>query len=142
MPARQREGVHRGLVRDVDPVGKLRVARRHAQEGRREGVEGLGHGGIPAEPPLRRDPLEAPVAECLVHGERDEGEGGEVARYGGGHIDSLGDHRIAMAFAIAALRAGGEIVIDDCANVATSFPGFIDLARRVGLALEEQQEAS
>ncbi|TDR56614.1 3-phosphoshikimate 1-carboxyvinyltransferase [Halomonas ventosae] len=73
---------------------------------------------------------------------RPEGEGGEGARYGGGHIDSLGDHRIAMAFAIAALRADGEIIIDDCANVATSFPGFIDLARRVGLTLEEQREAS
>ncbi len=71
-----------------------------------------------------------------------EGESSEGATYGGGHIDSLGDHRIAMAFTIAALRAGGEIVIDDCANVATSFPGFIDLARRVGLTLEEQQEAS
>ncbi|MBB3188971.1 bifunctional prephenate dehydrogenase/3-phosphoshikimate 1-carboxyvinyltransferase [Halomonas cerina] len=62
--------------------------------------------------------------------------------YGGGHIDSLGDHRIAMAFAIAALRASSEIIIDDCANVATSFPGFIDLARRVGLVLEEAQEVS
>ncbi|WP_280548332.1 bifunctional prephenate dehydrogenase/3-phosphoshikimate 1-carboxyvinyltransferase [Halomonas sp. 11-S5] len=73
---------------------------------------------------------------------RHEGEGGEGASYGGGRIDSLGDHRIAMAFTIAALRASEEIVIDDCANVATSFPGFIDLARRVGLTLEEQQEAS
>ncbi|MCG6659667.1 bifunctional prephenate dehydrogenase/3-phosphoshikimate 1-carboxyvinyltransferase [Halomonas campisalis] len=62
------------------------------------------------------------------------------ASYGGGHIDSLGDHRIAMAFAIAALRAGDEIVIDDCANVATSFPGFIDLARRVGLSLAQETE--
>jgi 3-phosphoshikimate 1-carboxyvinyltransferase len=62
-----------------------------------------------------------------------------VAHYRGGHVDSLGDHRIAMAFAIAALRAEGEIVIDDCANVATSFPGFVDLARRVGLSLEEQE---
>uniref|UniRef100_UPI0035620A80 bifunctional prephenate dehydrogenase/3-phosphoshikimate 1-carboxyvinyltransferase n=1 Tax=Halomonas campaniensis TaxID=213554 RepID=UPI0035620A80 len=59
--------------------------------------------------------------------------------YGGGRIDSLGDHRIAMSFAIAALRAGGEIVIDDCANVATSFPGFIDLARKVGLTLDEER---
>ena len=57
--------------------------------------------------------------------------------YGGGRIDSLEDHRIAMSFAIAALRAGDEIVIDDCANVATSFPGFSDLARKVGLRLEE-----
>ncbi|MCT8469563.1 bifunctional prephenate dehydrogenase/3-phosphoshikimate 1-carboxyvinyltransferase [Chromohalobacter canadensis] len=62
-----------------------------------------------------------------------------IAHYRGGHVDSLGDHRIAMAFAIAALRAEGEIVIDDCANVATSFPGFVDLARRVGLSLEEQE---
>jgi len=64
----------------------------------------------------------------------------EGANYGGGRIDSLGDHRIAMSFAIAALRAGGEIVIDDCANVATSFPGFIDLARRVGLSLDEERD--
>ncbi|CAM3405835.1 bifunctional prephenate dehydrogenase/3-phosphoshikimate 1-carboxyvinyltransferase [Halomonas lysinitropha] len=61
--------------------------------------------------------------------------------YGGGRIDSLGDHRIAMAFTVAALRAGGEIVIDDCANVATSFPGFIDLARRVGLSLVEESSS-
>ncbi|GHE19700.1 bifunctional prephenate dehydrogenase/3-phosphoshikimate 1-carboxyvinyltransferase [Halomonas urumqiensis] len=71
---------------------------------------------------------------------RRPGEAAEGPSYGGGHIDSLGDHRIAMAFAIAALRASGEIVIDDCANVATSFPGFIDLARKVGLSLAEEAE--
>jgi len=62
----------------------------------------------------------------------------EGPNYGGGRIDSLEDHRIAMSFAIAALRAGDEIIIDDCANVATSFPGFIELARKVGLVLEEE----
>ncbi len=67
------------------------------------------------------------------------GGNAEGPNYGGGRIDSLEDHRIAMSFAIAALRAGDEIVIDDCANVATSFPGFIDLARRVGMALEEER---
>lgn len=51
----------------------------------------------------------------------------------GGCINSHGDHRIAMAFAMAALRANDPISIDDCANVATSFPGFMDLARRTGL---------
>ncbi|ASK19103.1 bifunctional prephenate dehydrogenase/3-phosphoshikimate 1-carboxyvinyltransferase [Halomonas sp. N3-2A] len=56
-----------------------------------------------------------------------------VASYGGGRIDSLGDHRIAMAFAIASLRASDEIVIDDCANVATSFPDFVTLAQRIGM---------
>ncbi len=60
--------------------------------------------------------------------------------YGGGRIDSHGDHRIAMAFAVAALRAREAIEIDDCANVATSFPGFIELARKVGLELEECAE--
>jgi 3-phosphoshikimate 1-carboxyvinyltransferase len=57
---------------------------------------------------------------------------------GGGTIDSHGDHRIAMAFAMAALRAGGEIRIDDCANVNTSFPGFSGLAAGVGLGIREE----
>ena len=50
----------------------------------------------------------------------------------GGRVDSHGDHRIAMAFTMAALRADGEIVIDDCANVNTSFPRFVELASGVG----------
>jgi 3-phosphoshikimate 1-carboxyvinyltransferase len=54
---------------------------------------------------------------------------------GGGTIDSHGDHRIAMSFAIAALRAQGEITILDCANVATSFPGFVELARALGVRI-------
>ena len=53
----------------------------------------------------------------------------------GGHIDSRGDHRIAMAFAMAALRAAAPIRIDDCANVNTSFPGFVNLAGGVGLSI-------
>ena len=54
---------------------------------------------------------------------------------GGGRVDSHGDHRIAMAFAMAGLRANGEIVIGDCANVRTSFPNFLELAREAGLAV-------
>ncbi|GAC1458201.1 MAG: 3-phosphoshikimate 1-carboxyvinyltransferase [Steroidobacteraceae bacterium] len=54
----------------------------------------------------------------------------------GGTIDSRGDHRIAMAFAVGALRARAAIQIEDVANVATSFPGFAASARRVGLAVE------
>ncbi|MGH8751116.1 MAG: 3-phosphoshikimate 1-carboxyvinyltransferase, partial [Burkholderiales bacterium] len=56
--------------------------------------------------------------------------------YRGGEIESHGDHRIAMSFAIAALRAQGEIKINDCANVATSFPGFVQLARQAGLGIK------
>jgi 3-phosphoshikimate 1-carboxyvinyltransferase len=56
---------------------------------------------------------------------------------GQGQINSHGDHRIAMAFAMAALRAAGPIDIDDCANVNTSFPSFLDLARQSGLAVSQ-----
>lgn len=53
----------------------------------------------------------------------------------GGAVDSHGDHRCAMSFAVAALRAAGPVRIADCANVATSFPGFETLARQVGFDL-------
>ncbi|MCY4268931.1 MAG: bifunctional prephenate dehydrogenase/3-phosphoshikimate 1-carboxyvinyltransferase [Gammaproteobacteria bacterium] len=59
--------------------------------------------------------------------------GGEL---GGGEIDSRGDHRIAMAFAIAAPRCARPLTIRNCANVATSFPGFTRLAREAGLDIE------
>lgn len=58
------------------------------------------------------------------------------AGFKGGTVDSHGDHRIAMAFAVAGLRARGEIDILDVANVATSFPGFLAMARTAGLRLE------
>ncbi len=63
-------------------------------------------------------------------------EDGMVIRGGslhGGEVHAHGDHRIAMAFAMAALRADGPVVIHDCANVNTSFPGFVDLAGGLGL---------
>ncbi|MGC9457226.1 MAG: 3-phosphoshikimate 1-carboxyvinyltransferase [Halothiobacillaceae bacterium] len=60
--------------------------------------------------------------------------GGEM---GGGEIVSHGDHRIAMSFAMAALRASGAIKIRECEYVDTSFPGFASLARGCGLNLEE-----
>lgn len=54
---------------------------------------------------------------------------------GSGAIESHGDHRIAMAFAIAGQRSTGEVRIEDVANVATSFPGFDALARGAGFGL-------
>lgn len=53
----------------------------------------------------------------------------------GGEVDSHGDHRIAMSFAMAALRARGPITVRDCKNVATSFPDFVELASRAGLRI-------
>ncbi len=61
-------------------------------------------------------------------------EGGAL---GGGEIDSHGDHRIAMSFTVAALRASGAITIRNCNNVATSFPGFVQLARQSGIDVNE-----
>lgn len=56
---------------------------------------------------------------------------------GGGVVDSKGDHRIAMSFAIAALRANDPITILDCDNVNTSFPGFVALMAGAGLQIRE-----
>lgn len=52
-----------------------------------------------------------------------------------GSVNSHDDHRIAMAFSVASLGAEGEIIIDDCDNVNTSFPTFVELANQVGLKL-------
>ena len=60
--------------------------------------------------------------------------GGEIR---GGSVASHGDHRIAMAFAVAGLKAQGEIRVSDCANVNTSFPGFARLATAAGLAVSD-----
>jgi 3-phosphoshikimate 1-carboxyvinyltransferase len=57
----------------------------------------------------------------------------EGGRLQGGNVDAQGDHRCAMAFAMAGAVAGGAITIRDCANVATSFPGFVTLAQACGL---------
>ncbi|WDM62288.1 3-phosphoshikimate 1-carboxyvinyltransferase [Stenotrophomonas forensis] len=56
-------------------------------------------------------------------------------RLGSGTIESHGDHRIAMAFAIAGQISDGEVRINDIANVATSFPDFDGLARSAGFNL-------
>ena len=60
-------------------------------------------------------------------------QGGEI---GAGTVHSHDDHRIAMAFAMAGLRASGEIHIEDCDNVNTSFPGFAELAACCGLSIQ------
>ena len=70
-----------------------------------------------------------------------EGRGGAPEVFSSGAVEAHGDHRIAMSFAIAGLRAGGEIVVRDTANVATSFPGFGTLAKAAGLSIEERVQA-
>ena len=60
-------------------------------------------------------------------------QGGEI---GAGTVHSHDDHRIAMAFAMASLCASGDIHIEDCDNVDTSFPGFAELAASCGLSIK------
>ncbi|MGR9053116.1 MAG: bifunctional prephenate dehydrogenase/3-phosphoshikimate 1-carboxyvinyltransferase, partial [Gammaproteobacteria bacterium] len=64
-------------------------------------------------------------------------QGGNI---GSGAVDSHGDHRIAMAFSIAGLRASGPIEIDDCENVNTSFPEFLSIACALGLDLTSSEQ--
>ena len=64
-------------------------------------------------------------------------QGGEIA---GGTVHSHDDHRIAMAFAMAGLCASGDIHIEDCDNVNTSFPGFAELASSCGLSIQVLNE--
>ena len=64
-----------------------------------------------------------------------------VEQFDGGELSSFGDHRIAMAFAVAALRAVKPIRIRDCRNVDTSFPGFAETARAIGLHIQIEEVA-
>jgi 3-phosphoshikimate 1-carboxyvinyltransferase len=70
------------------------------------------------------------AVEALADGLRIEG-----GRFRGGVVDSHGDHRIAMAFSLAALRAAAPVRIRDCVNVGTSFPGYVELMRGLGLGI-------
>lgn len=65
-------------------------------------------------------------------------EGGAI---GGGEVWAHGDHRIAMSFSVASLRASAPIRIHDCANVATSFPNFLALSAEVGINVAVEGKA-
>lgn len=75
------------------------------------------------------------TCEVLPDGIRIQGRPSGHA-FTGGQIQSHGDHRIAMSFSVASLRASGDIHVADVANVATSFPDFPGTARAAGLNVE------
>lgn len=62
-------------------------------------------------------------------------QGGAQKRQAG-VIESHHDHRISMAMTMAGLNAVDEIVIDDCANVNTSFPTFVELVNQIGMNVQ------
>jgi len=57
-------------------------------------------------------------------------------------VHSFDDHRIAMAAAVASLRADGPIEIQECDNVATSFPSFVEMANQLGMHIEISGQAA
>jgi 3-phosphoshikimate 1-carboxyvinyltransferase len=75
-------------------------------------------------------------AEARGDGLAVTGTGG--APFRAARVHAEGDHRIAMAAAIAALAADGPTRIDDADNVATSYPGFVAAMRQLGAAIEIQ----
>lgn len=89
-------------------------------------AEGLAAMGVPCE--VLPDGMR-------IHGRSIQGRTDDAV-FSGGEIDSRGDHRIAMSFSVASLRAAAPIRIHDVANVATSFPDFPGVARAAGLNIE------
>ena len=60
----------------------------------------------------------------------------------GGSVRSHGDHRIAMAFSVAAAKTLEQTVIEDTEAVNTSFPGFVDCMKSVGLDISTVDEGN
>ena len=68
----------------------------------------------------------------ITHTTREDGlEIPGKQRFRAAGIHSCGDHRIAMAFSIAALASDGECTIEDAGAAAVSFPGFYDTLRQL-----------
>ena len=73
--------------------------------------------------------------------ESDDGAVVHGANFSAGTVDSFGDHRIAMAFAVAATVAEGPVTVRDVAAVETSFPGFAACLSGIGADIECKQDA-
>ena len=76
----------------------------------------------------------------IIEGQGVQSQNGEVNNsqpvFSGGHITSHHDHRIAMSFAVASLRASKQIAIEGVETVNTSFPGFAELANQIGMSIQ------
>ena len=64
-------------------------------------------------------------------------DGGSI---GGGRVDAQGDHRVAMAFAVASVAASSPVSISGADVIRTSFPDFLEVARAAGLHIEAENE--
>jgi len=84
------------------------------------------------------------MAQALraIGGEVEARPDGMLVRGGalqGGRVDSRGDHRVAMAMAVAGAMSREGVIVEDTDNVATSFPGFVESAQSVGLEIEVER---
>jgi 3-phosphoshikimate 1-carboxyvinyltransferase len=73
----------------------------------------------------------------------DESEDGAIVHGGklyGGTVQSRGDHRVAMAFAVAGTVAEWGVRVDDTSNVDTSFPGFAECLQAMGAQMTQSTE--
>lgn len=88
------------------------------------------------------DGLQTLGVDCTVleDGIHITGKGAARHVFGGGAINSHHDHRIAMSFAVASLRASDTITIHGTETVNTSFPNFAQLVSRAGLKLDVEQD--
>ena len=83
------------------------------------------------------DGLKSPRRAMRRHTRRRDYSGmGEFGGFSKGTIQSHHDHRIAMSFSIASLRAIRPITIEDCQFVATSFPTFVDICNEAGMQID------
>jgi 3-phosphoshikimate 1-carboxyvinyltransferase len=74
--------------------------------------------------------------------ESDDGAVVHGGRFRGGIVESRGDHRIAMALAVAATIAAAPVTVRDVDAVDTSFPGFADCLRSLGVDIRVGQDAA
>jgi len=76
--------------------------------------------------------------QCEIHPDGFTVEGQPDGPFTPGRVHADGDHRIAMAAAVAGLVASGETVIDDADNVATSYPGFAAALTQLGASIRSE----
>lgn len=104
---------------------ELRVKESDRIQVMADGLQALGVDAVPTEDGI------------VIEGKGDWASDVNAAVMTGGVVDSHHDHRIAMSFAVAALRSSAPIIINDCDNVATSFPNFVELAQTCGFNLTQ-----
>lgn len=92
------------------------------------------------------DRIAAMAAGLRILGiEVDESEDGAVVqggRFGGGTVQSHGDHRVAMSLAVAGSIATDDVIVENVAAVQTSFPGFQDCMAAIGADIRLEMDES